>query len=129
MSTDEIRAFYLRYIDALNAREFERLGEFVHDEVTLNGAPVARDQIVTELHAIIDAVPDFAWDLRDLIIEGDRLAARLVDTGTPGREWLGLAPGTKGEFAECAFYVLVDGRLKVMWNQFDAQADRRHLGG
>jgi predicted ester cyclase len=127
---DAIRTRYHEYLEVLNARRFERLPEFVHDEVTLNGEPATCDQIVAELRRLVEDVPDFTWRLEDLLVDGDRVAARLVDTGTPVREWLGLAPGeAPAEFAETAFYVLVDGRFKVMHNQFDANAGRRHLGG
>lgn len=130
MDIDKTRAFYLRYIDALNARQFERLPEFMHDDVTLNGQATRRDAIVESLHALVAAMPDFVWHLQDLIIEGDRVAARLVDEGTPEKEWLGLAPtGAKVEFAECAFYELRVGRFADLWNQFDAGAVQRHLGG
>ncbi|MET7847141.1 hypothetical protein ABZT48_02630 [Streptomyces avermitilis] len=40
----------------------------------------------------MDAVPDLHWELKDLLFDGDRLAARLVDTDTPVKKWLGVAP-------------------------------------
>lgn len=33
------------------------------------------------LRGIVDAVPDFHWDTRELAIDGDRLAARLIRSG------------------------------------------------
>jgi len=130
MDANGTRAFYERYIEMHNAREFGRLGEFMHDRVTLNGEQTSRDDIVASLHRLVEAVPDFAWHLQDLVIEGRHLAARLIDTGTPERQWLGLTPtGAAIEFTECAFYELREGRFAVLWNQFDARAVQRHLGG
>lgn len=55
MSTEELRDFYLRYIDLANKREYDRMVEFAHDEVIMNGAPVARDDMVREFHRHTDA--------------------------------------------------------------------------
>ena len=38
-ATDSFRDFYSRYIDALNAHEFDRMTEFIADRPTLNGEP------------------------------------------------------------------------------------------
>jgi predicted ester cyclase len=130
MSTEELRDFYLRYIELANKREFHRMAEFAHDEVLMNSTPVKRDDMVAEFHRHIDAVPDFHWEIQDLVIEGDRVAARLIDTGTPVREWNGLAPtGASVSFAETAFYQVQDGRFKSMWYLMDADAVRRQLAG
>ena len=72
MNTDDLRDFYRRYIALLNARDFERLGEFVHDEVTQNGAPATRDDMAAALREHTQAIPDLVWEVQELVIEGDR---------------------------------------------------------
>jgi predicted ester cyclase len=130
MPTDELREFYLRYVALANAREFDRMDEFAHDQVLINGEPVARDDMVAEFRKHTDAVPDLAWEIQDLVVEGDRIAARLLDTGTPEQEWLGLAPtGATVSFVECAFYEVRDGRIAASWYMMDADAVRRQLAG
>src|SRR5262245_36594127 len=49
MSNPDLRDFYDRYIAALNARNFDVLVEFIHDEVTLNGKPATRADILAVL--------------------------------------------------------------------------------
>ncbi|WP_033339342.1 ester cyclase [Catenuloplanes japonicus] len=130
MSTEELRDFYLRYVDLANKRDFDRMDEFAHDEVIMNGTPVARDDMVAEFRRHTDAVPDLHWEIQDLVVEGDHVAARLIDTGTPVREWNGLAPtGASVEFAETAFYRVENGRFKDMWYMMDADTLRRQLAG
>lgn len=129
MSDTDLREFYLRYIDLINNREFDRLHEFVHDEAFMNGQRVSRDEVVEAFLGHTGAVPDFAWNVQDLVIEGDHIAARLVDTGTPVKEWLGLAPtGASVEFTEVAFYEVRDGRFERMWYMMDAATVQRQLG-
>ena len=115
MSGTDLREFYLRYIGALNAHEIYRMDEFINDETTLNGD--------------IDAVPDFHWEPREIAVDGDRLAARLTNTGTPAKEWLGVAPtGASFEIVEYAIYQVRDGRFVHMTALHDAETLRRQLG-
>ena len=39
MPNPDLRQVYDRYIAALNARDFDVMHEFIHDEVTLNASP------------------------------------------------------------------------------------------
>ena len=128
MSTTGLRKVYLAYLEAANAREFHRMAEFVHDTIIFNGEPVSRDDYVAAMQQAVDSVQNFAWRLDDLIIEGDRVAARLSDTGTPVKEWLGLQPtGREVTFTEYAFYHFRDGRFEHMWYLLDAQAIEKQL--
>ncbi|MFD8384762.1 ester cyclase [Streptomyces sp. NPDC059679] len=92
MSDAELRDFFQRYIDALNAHEFHRMTEFIHDELIMNGHPVTRDDVIADQKDHTDAVPDFTWRVMDLAIDGDRVAARLFNKGTPAKEWFGVPP-------------------------------------
>ncbi|MFZ3483550.1 ester cyclase [Sphingomonas sp. 3-13AW] len=103
MSNPDLRDFYDRYIAALNARDFAIMDKFIHDEVTLNGKPVAREDILVLQKHEVGAVPDLHWELINLIIDGDRLGAQLVNTGTPTETFVGVRPtGASFEVVEYA---------------------------
>ncbi len=128
MTAEELRDFYRRYVELANNRDFDRMHEFAHDEVIMNGTAVSRDDMVAEFRRHTDAVPDMAWEIKELVVEGDRVAARLHDTGTPVGEWNGIAPnGATVSFAETAFYQVEDGRFKHMWYLMDVDSLRRQL--
>ena len=123
-----LRAFYLRYLDQLNAHRFDRMDEFIDDRTTLNGEPATRDDLIAVQKADVAAVPDLHWELQELLFDGDRLAARLVNTGTPAREWLGVAPtGASFEITEYAIYRVHNGRFVHMAALHDAGELRRQL--
>lgn len=128
MSDFYLREFYRRYIEVLNAHEFDRMDEFIHDQPILRVEPGTRDDVIADLTSIVAAVPDFHWEVLHLAIDGDRIAARLTNTGTPAREWLGV-PATGGPFAitEYAIYRVVDGRFTHMSNLHDAEELKRQL--
>ncbi|MFD4675329.1 ester cyclase [Lentzea sp. NPDC058450] len=128
MSHTELRGFYLRYLDELNAHRFERMDEFIAERTTLNGEPATRDDLLAVQKADVDAVPDLHWELQELLFDGDRLAARLVNTGTPAKEWLGVAPsGSSFEITEYAVYEVQDGLFVHMTALRDAVELRRQL--
>ncbi|MET8694479.1 ester cyclase [Streptomyces bauhiniae] len=125
-----LRAFYERYLKALNAHEFDGMGEFIADRTTLNGEPATRDDLLAVQRHDVDAVPDLHWELQELLFDGDRLAARLVNTGTPVKEWLGVEPtGASFEIVEYAIYQVRDGRFAHMAALHDAAELRRQLTG
>jgi predicted ester cyclase len=130
MSEADLRNFYERYIEALNARQFDRMDEFVHDSIVMHSEPSSRAALVAQLNSIVDAVPDFHWETQELALNGDSLAARLVNTGTPAKEWLGAAPTGKSiEIVEYAIYKVRDGRFLHMSAIHDAEALRKQLAG
>ncbi|CAM4041870.1 ester cyclase [Kibdelosporangium persicum] len=130
MSDSDLRGFYLRYMDEMNAHRVDRMHEFIADRTTLNGEPATRDDLIAVQKADVAAVPDLHWELKELLLDGDRLAARLVNTGTPVREWLGVpATGASFEITEYAIYQVRDGRFVHMTALHDAGELRRQLTG
>jgi predicted ester cyclase len=128
MSEFNVKDFYNRYIDALNAYEFDRMDEFVHDEIVMHSEPTTRAALVAQLNSIIEAIPDFHWVTTDIAINGDSLAVRLLNTGTPITEWYGVAPtGKKIEIEEYAIYKVRDGKFLHMSAVHDAEAMKKQL--
>jgi predicted ester cyclase len=121
MSHPELAQFYARYIAAINARKFDIVAEMVHDDVLLNGAPYKRADVLASLKGIADAVPDFKWNVQDLFVVDDRIAARSQNTGTPTKTFLGQeATGAYVNFMEFGAYKIRDGRFAEMWFLLDA---------
>ena len=128
MTESELRDFYHRYITTLDAHEIDKMDQFVADRVMLNGEWGTRSDVVADMRSIVDAVPDFHWDLKELLIDRDRIAARVVNTGRPVKEWLGVAPtGASFEIVEYAIYKVSDGRFVEMNNLHNSADVRRQL--
>ncbi|WP_426323368.1 ester cyclase [Microbacterium sp. E-13] len=120
MAKFDIRSFYLSYIDALNSRAFDELDSFVADEIAFGTQVYPRDAVAGSLAGIIEAVPDFRWAVQEILIDGDRLAVRLLNSGTPVKEWNGITPtGASFQIAEHAMYRVADGRFTEMMNLHD----------
>jgi predicted ester cyclase len=128
MTNNDLRGWYLRYIAALDAHDIDRMDEFVADEVLLNGEPGTRDDVMADMRSIIDAVPDFHWEVQELLFDRDRVAARVRNTGTPVKEWLGVAvTGASFEIVEYAIYKVRNSKFVQMTNLHDSAEVRRQL--
>ncbi len=130
MASPDLTQFYTRYIAAINAREFDFVAGLIHEDVLMNGAPHKRADVLASLRGIADAVPDYRWNVQDLFVVDDRIAARLQNTGTPVKTFMGhAATGARVNFMEFASYKIRDGRFAEMWFLMDGDAVGRQLRG
>ncbi|MGQ5652903.1 ester cyclase [Streptomyces sp. NPDC003631] len=128
MTQSDLRDWYMRYVDALNAHEFDRMHEFINDEVLLGDQSGTRDDVVAVLKGIVDAVPDIRWEVAELLFDRDGIAVRATNTGTPVKEWLGVPPsGASFKIVEYAIYKVRDGRFVQMTNLHDSAEMLRQL--
>ena len=116
MRRSEAAAFYRHYMAACNAHAFDRLSDFVAEDVRVNDEPQGLTAYVAGLRAVVRAFPDYHWEIRGLLIDGDSIAAHFVDTGTHRGEFLGVAPtGRRITTREFAVYQLRDDRIAEVW--------------
>lgn len=112
----ELTAFYQRYLERCNEHRFEELDEFVSEDVLVDGTTQGLDRYVAGLRAVVEAFPDYHWDLRHLLIDGDRLSAHLIDTGTHAGTFLGVpATGRAISAQEFAIYRVHRGKIVECW--------------
>lgn len=128
MTDSGLKDWYLRYVAALNAHEFDGMDEFIADDVMLNGEPSTRNDVITVQKHDIDAVPDLHWQVKELLFDRDRIAVRAINTGTPVKEWLGVTPsGASFEITEYAIYKVHNGRFVQMTALHDSSDLLRQL--
>ena len=117
---DELEAFYRRYNACCNAHELDRLGEFVAPRVRVDGEDRTIADYTANLRAVIYAFPDYRWDLRHLLVDGDWIAGHFIDTGTHRGTFLGIpATGRAVETQEFAVYRVEAGRIAEVWGTAD----------
>lgn len=74
------------------------------------------------------AFPDLEVEVQDTIVEGDKIAARCVVTGTHRGDTLGFsATGNRVHFTGIAILRMRDGKIAEAWNNFDFAAMNAQL--
>lgn len=78
-------SIYQSYLDCLNAQDWSRLGDYVHDEVSHNGRPLGRAGYRAMLENDFQQIPDLRFNAELLVCEPPFLAARLWFHCSPKR--------------------------------------------
>jgi predicted ester cyclase len=107
-----LAACYGRYLQRCNNHRFHELGEFVADNVAVNGTSQGLESYAEGLAGVVAVFPDFHWELQHLLIDGDWLSAHLIDTGTR-------ADGRSITMQEFAVYRWENGRITAVWGDLD----------
>ena len=109
-------ARYQRYLACCNDRRFDELSELVSEEVGGSGTEDGLVAYVDRIRAVVVGFPDYRWELQDLVVEGDTIAARLTGRGTHTGTFVGLAPtGRSITIQELVVYRFADGKIVRCW--------------
>jgi predicted ester cyclase len=113
---DRLESFYRRYNERCNNHQFDQLGDFVVDDVMVNGEIQGLSGYVAGLEAVIRAFPDYRWNLRHLLVESPWISAHFLDTGTHRGTFLDVpATGRTVEIQEFAVYRVDADRIVEVW--------------
>lgn len=123
VSPTELADLYGAYIACLNARDWPRLGRFVHDDVTYGDASIGLSGYRAMLEGDVAAIPDLRFDPRLLACEPPFIASRLWFDCTPTGVLFDLpVNGRRVRFAENVFYEVRAGRIARVWSVIDRAA-------
>lgn len=126
MNRDEALTFYRRYLGACNARSWDDIAAAVAPTVLVNGRIRTRSEYVADVQATVRVFPDYTWELRRLLVDGEWIAVHLTDRGSRSTTFLG-APGdgTEVETDEFDMYRIVGGEIIEVEGTADNERLRR----
>ena len=109
---DDVVRRYLDYLDACNRQAWGDLHNFLAGTVLVNGRARTRPEYVADVKATTNTFPDYRWELRRAVWDGEWLAVHLHDSGTRAGAFLS-APGdgTRVETDEFDMYRIIDGLI------------------
>jgi aspartyl-tRNA synthetase len=121
------------FIDAWNTRDFDRFGDLMADNAVLHiaGADIPCDPAGTRAIAEewTTAFPDWHFDLRALITEGDLIVAHMPYGGTHRHAIAGVpATGRRCFVDEIVIFRIANGRIAEAWEVYDEAGMWRQLG-
>lgn len=120
LAKQNVEPLYRLYNAACNAHEFDRLAEFVAQDVLVNGETQGLQAYLRGLEVWVQAFPDFRWDLQHLLVDGCWLSAHFIDTGTHAGTFLDVpATGRSVITQEFAIYRFNADRIVEVWGTVD----------
>jgi predicted ester cyclase len=128
LASTSLSDLYRAYIDCLNRRDWEQLGQYVDDEVEHNGRPLElsgyRDMLVKDF----EDIPDLRFNIQLLACSPPLVAARLAFKCSPKGKFLGLnVNGRVVSFAENVFYEFKLSKIASVWSVIDKAAIEAQL--
>jgi predicted ester cyclase len=130
----EVATLVQRFYDVLwNAWDDEAVATTLHPDLRFRGSLGQETTGLDQWRAYRDGVrrgsSDFHTEVIDLVVQGDRAAARLVWSGTHDGVLLGTeGTGRRFSYAGAAFVTSRDGLLAEVWVVGDLDGLRRQLG-
>jgi predicted ester cyclase len=113
-------AWYERYLARCNERRFDELGEFVDERVSGSGSVDGLAAYADRVKAVCTGFPDYHWELQELVIGENTIAARLIGRGTHTGLFDGLAPtGRKITIQELVIYRIAGGKIIQCWGDLN----------
>jgi predicted ester cyclase len=124
----ELATAYRAYLACLNARDWDRLAQFVAPDVSRNGERLGVAGYRAMLERDVDEIPDLVFRLDFLVTEPPWVAARLQFDCRPRARFLGLAvDGRRVAFSENVFYRYEAGRIAEVLSIVDKAAIEAQL--
>lgn len=103
--------------------------DFIEHEELPPGIPSGREGVKLATTMLHSAFPDFKATIEDVIVEGDKVALRLIWRGTQKGEFMGMPPTGK-RFAITVFDILrvAEGKIVEHWGLTDNMGMMQQLG-
>ena len=126
VTREQMIARYAAYLDVCNRHAWQDLAPFLADTVVVNGQARTRGEYAADLAELDETFPDYRWELRRAVVEGDWVAVHLRDFGTRTGTFRGvLGDGSQVETDEFDMYRFVDGLI----HEVEGTADNARLTG
>jgi predicted ester cyclase len=139
---EQLKRIYARYIELLNAQDYEGLGEVVdpgrYREICVGFTPgwVDLPEAVSSLKQVTVGIPDLAARIDDSVAQADddaggvdgRVYARLTATGTNAGRFYGAPPtGRSYEVSMFDYARIEDGQIVERIQQSDTLSQLRQM--
>ena len=121
-----------QYFAAIDAREFDKLQDMFAPEYALHfdGIPAMNAQSAASFfEAFIAAFPDLQHPIQDMLVDGDRAAARILVQGTHQGEFMGRpATGNAILIGAINIFHFANGRIVESWINSDSLGLLQQIG-
>jgi predicted ester cyclase len=119
----DLSDLYRGYIACLNAQDWPKLGQFVHEEAIHNGRRLGLSGSRAMLERDFEEIPDLYFNVKMLICDPPYIASRLEFDCAPKGRFLGLpVNGRRVAFAENVIYEFRGAKIFEVWSVIDKAA-------
>jgi predicted ester cyclase len=126
---DEYRSLYRSYLKYCNEHNFDGMASFYTPTIKVNDVPMDPAAVTAQFEPLISAFPDWHWEMRHIVVDGDYIAVHFTVTGTHRGAFQGAeATGRRVTISEFTLYHLEDDKFAEVWDLADMDAVMRQIG-
>lgn len=119
LSVDQARAIVRPFYDMLNkpaTKDVKALADAVIAPEWRSFAgersSKSREEFIGQVQGFGKQIPDLAWDIKEILVDGQRIIVRSEASGTPQGPFFGVAPGGKSfQIMTIDIHTVRDGKL------------------
>jgi predicted ester cyclase len=125
---EKLRSLYLSYLECCNEHDVDRMASFYTSTIKVNDVPMGPAGVAAQFAALFSAFPDWHWEMRHLVVDGDYIALHFTVTGTHRGSFQGIkATGRRVTTVEFTLYRLEDDKFAEVWDLTDMDAVMRKI--
>ncbi|MET8426210.1 ester cyclase [Nocardia sp. NPDC004860] len=126
---NEQRSLYLSYLGYCNEHDFESMASFYTPTIKVDDIPMDPAAVTAQFLPLVSGFPDWHWEMRHLVVDGDYIAVHFTVTGTHRGTFQGIeASGRRVTISEFTLYHLEDGKFAEVWDYTDMDSLMRQIG-
>lgn len=137
MTRDDARSIIAPFYDALNAPASKDVRALIEGVASPDwrsysgeGVSKGREEFIQQATGFGRLIPDLAWEIKEVVADGDTIVVRSEASGTPAADFMGVPHGGK-RFAIMTIdmHTLADGKLVRAHHVEDWASALRQLRG
>lgn len=135
LTTEQARAAVAPFYDALNAAPGKDAAALVERATTAdfvscsgNETCAPRDRVMANIAGFGKAIPDLKWEIKEILVSGDRAIVRGEASGTPAGPFMGVPYGGKSfRIMSIDIHTIRDGKVARAYHVEDWMGAARQL--
>ncbi len=132
MSVETNKAVAREYIEQIwNQHRLDQLDQYLSKDLVHHDAPGITDFTSAKgfITMAINSVPDFKIDIQAEIAEGDLVVQRIIASGTPQGDFMGIpASGKQFSMVGISIFRIAGGKIAELWGVNDSLSMMQQLG-
>ena len=125
---EKLRSLYLSYLECCNEHDVDRMASFYASTIKVNDVPMGPAGVAAQFAPLFSAFPDWHWEMRHLVVDGDYIALHFTVTRTHRGSFQGIkATGRRVTTVEFTLYRLEDDKFAEVWDLTDMDAVMREI--
>jgi aspartyl-tRNA synthetase len=119
----ENRSLYESYLECCNAHDVDGMASFYTSTIKVNDVAMDPASVAAQFPPLFSAFPDWHWEMRHLVADGDYIALHFTVTGTHRGSFQGIkATGRRVTTVEFTLYRVEGDKFAEVWDLTDMDA-------